>query len=362
MSLTLHDLFSPAELRAALDEGLVRQQEHPDEPLAILNYTERAAYGNAWNPVTLACRGLVYHRPTGRVLARPFPKFFNHGQSGAAVIELTAPVHVTDKLDGSLGVLYPLPSGGYAVATRGSFASDQALHATEVLRQRYAGFVPAEGLTILVEIVYPANRIVVDYGDVDDLMLLGAVRLADGRIVEAASVSGWPGPVVPTLRARSFAEALALPPRSNAEGMVVRCLRTDAMVKIKQDDYVALHRIVTGLTERTVWQHLVDGKPLEDLVAPLPDEFHDWVRAVAERIESTVDAEAGRRRQEFDAVRAGLPQGSGRKDFAIAVTGRPHAWALFALLDGKDIRPKLRSAAKPGPLGPSGRTFSEDDA
>ena len=361
MTLTLRELFSPSALAAALADGYVREQVHPLEPLAILNYTERAAFAGEWNEVTLTCRGLVYHRETQRIVARPFAKFFNHGQPGAAVIDVTAPVHVTDKLDGSLGVLYPLPSGGWAVATRGSFTSDQAVHATEVLRRRYPRFVPPDGLTALVEIVYPGNRIVVDYGDVDDLLLLGAVRLADGAVLDPATVAGWPGPVVTTLAAKTFAEALALPPRRNAEGVVVRCLRTGAMVKIKQDDYVALHRIVTGLTERTVWQHLMDGAPLNELIEPLPDEFHDWVRRVAEHILSTVDSERDGLVRAFDRVVAGLPDGFTRKDFALTVAGRADAWAMFALLDGRDIRPKLLLHAKPEPVGPSGRTYSEDD-
>ena len=50
--------------------------------------------------------------------------------------------------------------------------------------------------------------------------------------------------------------------------------------KIKQDDYVALHRIVTGLSERTVWQHMTDGRPLAELLDGLPDELHTWTRDV----------------------------------------------------------------------------------
>jgi len=67
-------------------------------------------------------------------------------------------------------------------------------------------------------------------------------------------------------------------PRPNAEGVVVRDLGTGNMLKIKQEDYVRLHRIISGLTDRTVWQHMVGGNPLDDLIVPLPDEFHDWIR------------------------------------------------------------------------------------
>lgn len=70
-----------------------------------------------------------------------------------------------------------------AIATRGSFTSEQAGHATAVLHTCYPRFEPPEGLTVLFEIVYPGNRIIVDYCDTDDLVLLGAVDTATGDYV-----------------------------------------------------------------------------------------------------------------------------------------------------------------------------------
>jgi hypothetical protein len=56
-------------------------------------------------------------------------------------MDLAARCVVTDKLDGSLGILYPTPDG-HAIATRGAFVSEQALHATELWLDRYAGWLP----------------------------------------------------------------------------------------------------------------------------------------------------------------------------------------------------------------------------
>jgi hypothetical protein len=131
----LHDVLDPAELADAIGNGLVRLQRHPTLPFVIYNYTEACQYSAAWTPVTLACRGLVVDAG-GRIAARPMAKFFNHSESHAPVLEPGAKVSVTDKMDGSLGVIYH-DGSGWAVATRGSFASDQAQHATGVLRGRY---------------------------------------------------------------------------------------------------------------------------------------------------------------------------------------------------------------------------------
>ena len=89
-------------------------------------------------------------------------------------------------------------------------------------------------------------------------------------------------PVTDTFAYGTLAAALAAPPRPGAEGLVVRYIEQppQRLVKIKQDDYVALHRIVTGLSERTVWQHMTDGRPLAELLDGLPDELHTWTRDV----------------------------------------------------------------------------------
>jgi hypothetical protein len=171
---------------------------------------------------------------------------------------------------------------------------------------------------------------------------------------------------------------------------------------------VTLHRLVTGLTARRVHEAMLNGVVLDDFIAPLPDEFHDWVRDVAGRIESQVrEAKASVEHQwlrvvaeceerspeaadpgfpEDDAspirhegtprlgiggwpssVSMGLATGSAlsrdqRKLFADIAKGYPYAWALFAKLDGRDYERKLLESADPGVETPQGRTFSEATA
>lgn len=372
----LYDLVDRGQLSAAIDAKHVRQQAHPSEPLAILNYTEACVYEDGWNATTLLCRGLIYNTESNEVVARPFAKFFNYGQPGAVAIPLDAQVSVTDKADGSLGILYPLPSGGWAVATRGSFTSDQAVFATALFNDRYgADAAPGPEWTLLFEIVYPENRIVLDYGDTRDLYLLGAVSIETGSILEPDWFNSydWPGPKVKTFDYSTLTEALAAEPRPNAEGLVIRWRYTGEMVKLKQEDYVALHKIVTGLSARTVWQHLVDEKPIEELIKPLPDEFHTWVLEVAHELNRTVAARHTALRLAYHdliaADRTGFSVGATddvreiKKRFAMVAKDGPDAWAMFALYDQRDILPKLWEAAKPEAfLTPSGRTFSEDAA
>lgn len=324
-----------ALLAEAIANGHIRTQTSPDGALRIFNYTEKAQYERAWNAATLQCRGLIVDS-YGNVIARPFPKFFNSDEPEAQISDVGA-VTVLDKLDGSLGILYRTRSGETRIATRGSFASEQATHATAVYQRHYAKWEPPAGVTPLFEIIYPENRIVLDYGQLDDLILLGGVEIATGRSVPVEAID-WPGLKATVFPYASLQEALAAPPRPNAEGYVVHFHETDQRVKIKQEDYKALHRIVTGWNERTVWEHLASGAQLTDLAAGLPDEFHAWATAVGTQLlqqhaRLTDDAETAYR----TITEYFLPADWDRKDFAIEASTHPLRPALFSLLDGRDI-------------------------
>ena len=170
-------------------------------------------------------------------------------------------------------------------------------------------------------------------------------------------------------------EGLKMAPRENAEGLVVRYLDHDLpMVKIKQEDYVALHRIVTGLSERVVWERLGAGETVEDICKGLPDEFARWVVDVRVGLQFEADRIYYEACEAYDAIMYGLKFSSSapggalytRKDFALEVQNPTYADVrpyLYMLVDGKDIRPAIWRSLKPVGLGGVGRrllTVSED--
>lgn len=357
---TIGDLFAPDLLAEMVRGGYVKVQRHPVAPLSIYNYSDTCTYERVWNDATTQCRGLIV-RDDGEVVARPFPKFFNHGEPEAAGLDLDQPATVTDKMDGSLGILYPFGDGAHAIATRGSLASVQANHASTVWLDRYEGRCAlSPGWTLLFEIVYPDNRIVLDYGTMDDLVLLGAVEIATGRSCGPDGAAGWPGPVTSMFPYASLAEALAAPPRPNAEGMVVHLTDTDQRVKIKQEDYVHLHRIISGLNARVVWEHLAAGLPIADLIEPLPDEFHAWALDIADDLAARVKTTAADVEAIYAATLAALPAGWGRKEYALAVKDHALRSALFMRLDSRDYMPLLWRQVEPrGDIRPSNAPTEE---
>lgn len=354
--MKLHDLMNKGLLGQMMDKGYIHLQVHPSEPLGILNYTDKAAWEGVWNEVTLTCRGLIYDMTNYDVLARPFAKFFNYEQLGPAFVFPSGPVEVTDKQDGSLGILYPLPGGGWAVATRGSFASDQALHATRLLNDGLLYPLTLDrDITYLFEIIYPENRIVLNYGDMDELVLLGGVNIETGLNYtpsESRLLLNWNGPTTRTFDVHSFADALALPPRDNAEGIVVYFHSTGQRVKLKQADYVALHRIVTGMTDRSVWEALAQGKTTDQIKEPLPEEFWPWVDEVANNLFALADQILLTAHEAYTEILYELDSANPeftRKDFAIAVKDIPSPLKgyLFKYLDGQSIWPVVWRSIKP---------------
>jgi putative RNA ligase len=342
-----NNLFTQAQLEQAEHDGLVRSRVHPDnDELWILNYTEKAAFDSVWNNVTLNCRGLIVDA-FGNLIARPFPKFFNYGQAGCPVIELDDPATITDKMDGSLGILYRDPSTGkYAIATRGSFTSDQAIHATELYQRKYGDYVVPKGITMLFEIVYPENRIVCDYGDMDDLVFLGSVEIQSGDSWGPELIWEWPGPVTEVLPYKTMREALSADPRPGKEGVVVHDHIYGFRVKIKQEDYIALHRIVTGLNARSVWQAMLDDT-VDELIEKIPDEFHDFIRGVEADITEQVDEAVLISNQTYDGILDTIGDNPSKKEFAMVAKDYGYSWALFNLFENKDIRSKWLQMYKP---------------
>lgn len=318
-------------------------QRHPNDDLVIYNYTEKAQFDRHWNPVTEQCRGLIADE-SGLVVARPLPKIFNHDERhhlpGDTLLD-----GVHDKVDGSLGILYHDSAGQKCIATRGSFDSDQARHATRVLRTRYSEFEPYPGLTCLFEIVYPENRIVIDYGDTDDLVLLGGVDIISGAYWAPREVRNWTGPRAEEFEIATLGEAVQWLDRPNAEGFVA-LVRGGDFIKIKQPDYVATHKLVFGLNEHRIWEQLSEGRSVEQVCEPLPDEWHAWVREVAGGLFEARDEFVAKAQDAYRVLEGkDLP---GRKEFALEAKqyGRLTPY-LFSLYDGRDIDVMAWKEVKP---------------
>lgn len=160
-------------------QGYISKRAHSSGELFILNYTKTCQFERNWTPETMACRGLIVDKDN-QICARPFSKFFNYEElEGKIPLE---PFEIYEKLDGSLGILYHF-DGKPAIASRGSFDSEQAVWATEIFR-KYANYKYFHrDYTYLFEIVADWNRIVVKY-DWEGLVLLAILKTNDGKEID----------------------------------------------------------------------------------------------------------------------------------------------------------------------------------
>jgi RNA ligase len=345
--------FTMPELSEAVRDGRVTARRHPFLPYTIYNYSPAVQYSNRWDEITLTCRGLILD-DEANVVARPWRKFFNLGQVELP-LQFTDPVEVMDKADGSLGILYPTDTG-YAIATRGSMVSEQAIHATNLFNTKYAHLLDYEtGLgseftfdyTFLFEIVYPKNRIVLNYDGMDDLILLGAVQKSTGHYVSplmAATMLIWDGPVVKVFDFNTISDALGHMDRDNAEGYVIRS--GNFMVKLKQPDYLELHRLVTNITPKTVWEQLRVGKSVDEIVSVLPDEFHSMAKNFAEPLLVAYSRRSNEILEAYFKTRR-LAGDMTRGEYARSIRNYDDKRYFFLMLDDRPIRDVLWTELKP---------------
>jgi RNA ligase len=262
------------KLQQAIADGYIHNCKHPTANLWIYNYTQAAQYAQYWTEETLQCRGLILDE-NYKIVARPIEKFFNVEEIGYDKLP-NLPFEVFEKVDGSLGILYWLDNIPY-MASRGSFTSKQALKATKILQTKYTKAIANldKSKTYVFEIIYPENRIIVDYGDEEKLVLLAIIDTQTGTNEDLQDI-GFPLPK--RFESKSLLELKALNWK-NQEGFVIQ-YKNGFRVKIKFEDYIELHKIVTQVSSLTIWETLKEEGTLLQWIENVPDEFYTWVRKV----------------------------------------------------------------------------------
>ena len=349
------------------ERGLITKQSHPTLPLTIWNYTEKVQYENLWDEITLRCRGLITDNSTGKVIVEPFKKFFNYEELVADRIpDARIPskgdyVYVQEKMDGSLGILFYYEDE-WIMATRGSFTSDQAIKGLEIVKNNYFLDAFLREYAYLVEIIYPENRIVVDYRK-EKVTFLSVVlnRNFEGWNISGDSELHWTTAnsifkcigikkkdIVKTEQHFNFSDELYQLLKSknekNKEGYVLRYQPGNFRMKIKFEDYVRLHKIMTNLSTTAVWEVLLNGQNMDSILKDVPDEFYQKIREYEHKLHCEFLALKSEYEDHFESIR----RLGTRKLFAqFANTCFKHPKILFAMYDGKNVDEMIWKIIKP---------------
>ena len=323
-----------------VSKGLVIGQAHSTLPLAIFNYSRTCQYDRLWDAVTLNCRGLILDTE-GNIIARPFPKFFNYEEHTAEEIPNEL-FEVYEKMDGSLGICFYY-NGEWHMATRGSFTSEQAIKGKEML-DKYDTSKLNTHYTYLFEIIYKENRIVVDY-DFEDLVLLAVIDTETGAEPGLDFVNTHDFRVV--MRYNTFGEGfdeLKKEISKDNEGYVIR-FSGGMRMKIKGDEYVRLHRILTNFSTTDIWELLRTNGNMDEFLDRVPDEFDNWVRMTVLELKAHFENIKFRSSIDFEYYK-GESNGD-KKEFALAIKDNEYRSILFSMWDGKSYDDIIWKMIKP---------------
>ena len=185
------------------------------------------------------------------------------------------------------------------------------------------------------------NRIVVDYGDYEGLVLLGAFNTKTGNeipYIELRSLERFE--IVKKYDGiRDYSE-LKDKVEQNAEGFVVRFSNGDR-IKIKGEEYVRLHKIMTNFSTRNIWETLANGEDLMASLVDVPDEFHAKIRLYVDELITQFQTIEREYTWIFNTIVKGLenhnvPKEKYRATFAQYALQYKHPSLLFTMLDKRD--------------------------
>jgi len=246
----------------------------------IWNYNARCQWEKEWNEYTSIARGLITDTE-GNIIARPFPKFFNLNEMEETRLE-NLPVEIpliSEKLDGSLGIQY-IEDGKIKIATRGSFESEQAIWATKWIQDTHSIEEFREDWTYLYEIIYPENKIVVDYKNRRELVLLAVINTDTGeeedyRNIDVKLRMNWAN----HYNISSIDQIIKLLPdlNNNEEGFVAY-YSNGLRVKFKSEEYCRLYKLLTRFSTISIWENLKAGTDFTEILDRVPQEFAEWVK------------------------------------------------------------------------------------
>ena len=335
------------KLNKYLEDGLLYNQVHPTLDLTIWNYTEKVQYEGLWDEITLMCRGLVTNSK-GEIVARPFKKFFNMEEGKHTP---TSEFEVYEKMDGSLGIFFYY-NGEPVLATRGSFTSDQAIKGREILNKYNWKQGTYEGYTYLFEIIYPENRIVVDYNGLEELVVLGVVETATGKECNYDEMASEGFVLVKKYDGIKDYSTLKSMIANDAEGYVIRFSNGNRM-KIKGEEYLRLHKIMTNVSTTAIWEILSSGGDIDAILKDVPDEFYKKIKSYVSTLNYGYYQYWNQLGKTYDYFRFGKYGDKEveptKKEFAEYIKDHhPIAKSImFAMWDGKDYDKIIWKALKP---------------
>lgn len=296
------------------------------EPLVILNYCQIDS--PKYSPITRECRGLVLDTTDWSVVAKPFSRFFNYGESREEINKFNwENFSVQTKEDGSLIILYYYKDS-WRINTRASFGLGKVGDSPFTWEELFYQTINEKDLdyldkdfTYIFELCSIYNKVVRTYPNPKSF-LLGIFDKRNSEEIKQERVRQFqeifPSWTVPSLHTFCSIEEIVSfleNPEVEAtfEGFVIRDSDGNR-IKIKNKNYLLLHRArgnsKDGSYNKKYIIPLILGGELDELKAILPEIKNDF-----EYYKSYIDRYYDETVKAYDLVSDLISQ----KDFANSV-------------------------------------------
>lgn len=329
------------ELRKRVAERLVVAR--PNGRLTIFDYTNYCMFERAWDEFTMQARGLVLD-DQGKIIARPWRKFFNVNERPETRLEaLPAETpELSDKVDGSMIIVFHDEETGWRAITRGCWENPQTKYANGWLAHNFKAL--HRDNTYMFELIAPWNRLVIPYAK-EEMILLGIVKTASGEDASYAQVTDYAknyGLKVITYETRPLSSITLEDPKvRDREGYVAR-FSNGLRVKLKYKQYMILHKIMTGLSVKGIWETLSTNN--EPSFQDVPDEFMEWFRKQRDGLKKSYSDLENQAKAIFESI----PPQPTRKAYADVYRMHPEMCAiLFLMLDKQPYAELIWDRIKP---------------
>lgn len=270
------------------------------------------------------CRGIIFDSKTGKVIRRPYHKFFNVNEKAETqenLIDLSFKHHIPHKLDGSM--IGPFRLNDKIVAATKMGVTDVAFPVQSFMEcnDKYIDFSQeciGSGVTPIFEWCSRKQRIVLDHPE-DKLILTGMRHMVTGNYETYESMldigQKFDIPVVdvidPQTDMRQFIEHVSK--LEDVEGFIIRFINGH-MIKIKCDWYCTVHRAKeSAVFDRHIVTMILDEK-LDDIISHFPEDERNRLREFENNITTSIKYHTHRIHTIVRVVKA---SGITRKEFAL---------------------------------------------
>ena len=286
-------------------------------------------------PEVQEARGIIINTETLDVACWPFRKFGNYGEYYADSIDWST-ARVQEKVDGSIMKLWN-DGERWRVSTNSAITNDQPVRfGSHSLTELF--WEAAEKQHLDTEALDPSETYIFELVSPDNLIVIGYPETAIYHIGTRSNVTGEErdediGIMKPaSYPLHSLADCIEAAGKLNAGGKVSRegYVVVDGdwnRVKVKSPDYVAVHHLLSEMSERKLIEAVLDGESdeIRSYYPQTEEAFGRYERAYARIIERTE-----RRLGEFRSMWESVDHD--RKTFAMNAKGMPDARLAFRAL------------------------------